>query len=247
MLPVLQIGPLAIQLPGLLLVAGVWLAYLILEREARRKELPVRELGNLLFYALVAGIVGARLGYALQFIDIYLADPIGLVSLNPGTLSLREGLLSALLVALVYGNRKALPFWRTLDAFTPSLAFFAISLGLAHLASGDAFGAPTDLPWAIDLWGARRHPSQLYEIIQAGVIFFLILRLRGVCSLDGCLFLVNISLVSASSLFLGAFRGDSVILFAMFRQEQVLALLALLAALLGLHILARHAVAEPGA
>ncbi len=33
MYPILQIGPLAIQLPGLLLLAGLWIGTLVAERE----------------------------------------------------------------------------------------------------------------------------------------------------------------------------------------------------------------------
>lgn len=241
MLPILQIGPLAIQLPGLLLIVGVWLAYLLLEREARRRALPEKELSNMFFYALVAGIVGARLGYALQFIDIYISDPLGLISLNPNTLSLREGIVFGLLVAFLYGNRKGFQFLPTLDVFTPSLALFSVFLGFAHLSSGDAFGAQTDLPWGIELWNAVRHPSQIYEIALAVIIFLVILRLRNQNPFNGFLFLVYISLASASALLLGAFRGDSMIIFNTVRLDQFVALLLLLAALIGLHTLARSA------
>jgi hypothetical protein len=49
------------------------------------------------------------------------------------------------------------------------MAVFALSLSLSHLASGEAFGAPADLPWSLELWGARRHPSQIYEVIVASL------------------------------------------------------------------------------
>jgi len=71
-----------------------------------------------------------------------------------------------------------LPLWPALDALTPGLAAVMIAIGLAHIASGDAFGSPADLPWAIQLWGARRHPTQIYETLAAALIFASTLQIR---------------------------------------------------------------------
>ena len=72
MYPILQIGPLAIQLPGLLLLVGLWIGTQIAERETARYKLDPGLISNMIFIALAAGIVGARLGYALKYIDLYL-------------------------------------------------------------------------------------------------------------------------------------------------------------------------------
>ena len=36
MFPILQLGPLALQVPGLLLLVGLWIGTLVVEREAVR-------------------------------------------------------------------------------------------------------------------------------------------------------------------------------------------------------------------
>ena len=69
------------------------------------------------------------------------------------------------------GQRRHLPLWRSLNALTPSLSAFPVSVGVAHLSSGDAFGTPASMPWAIELWGARRHPTQVYEILLGLLTF----------------------------------------------------------------------------
>lgn len=49
---------------------------------------------------------------------------------------------------------------------------------LAGLADG-TFGNPSDLPWAIDFGdGIPRHPTQLYEILFAGGLWFILQRLQ---------------------------------------------------------------------
>ncbi len=236
--PVLQIGPLALQFPGLLLLLGVWAAVLLAERRARREGVHSGTLSNLIFYALIAGLVGARLGHAVRFIQLYFENPLGLLALSPTTLSLPEGLLAAGLTGWIYHYRAGLPLWPTLDALTPGLAAVMIAIGLAHIASGDAFGSPADIPWAIQLWGARRHPTQIYETLAAALIFASTLRRPTPYPFPGYTFLRFTALTAAARLFLEAFRGDSLLMLGGIRTMQVVSLAALLLALLGMHLLA---------
>jgi prolipoprotein diacylglyceryl transferase len=246
MLPILQIGPLAVQLPGLILLAGVWLGMLRLDRDAVRNGIQPAQLNNLVFIGLIAGIVGARLGYALRFIEIYLDDPIGLLSLNPSTLSLDMGLLAGILAAVIYGQRKDMSLWPTLDALTPSLALFSLAVGFSHLASGDAFGAATEVAWGIELWGAIRQPTQVYEIMAAGLILGLVLMFGRVKLSPGSAFMIWIALTALSRLLLEPLRGDSVVILGDIRQVQLVSLLVLLGALLLLHWLeSRKAAGMP--
>jgi phosphatidylglycerol:prolipoprotein diacylglycerol transferase len=235
MLPVLQIGPLAVQLPGLLLLLGVWAGLSLSERSAPRHGVEPNLLSNLVFLGLVVGLVGARLGYAARALDIYLASPLSLVALTPATLSATDGVLAGTLAALVYGQRRGLRLWATLDSLTPGLAVMAVAIGLAHLASGDAFGAPASLPWSVDLWGARRHPSQIYEIVGAASALALTLRLSRARASSGVVFLSFTILTAGARLFLEAFRGDSLIVLGGLREAQLVALAVLLLALVGLH------------
>ncbi|MFN2275831.1 MAG: prolipoprotein diacylglyceryl transferase [Anaerolineales bacterium] len=240
MLPVLQVGPLAIQFPGLLLLAGIWFAILASEKAASRWDLAPERITNLIMTGLLAGLLGARLGYALRFLDLYLEQPLALFALDPNTLSGFEGLIAGVLAGLVYVQRKHLNMLVVLDALAPGLAVFMIALGLAHLASGDAFGAPSSLPWSIELWGARRHPSQVYEILASCMILLVILRLQKQRSTPGAHFVVLLALQSAARLFLEAFRGDSLILAGSLRAAQVVSLLLLVISILLLHRLSRN-------
>jgi prolipoprotein diacylglyceryl transferase len=246
MFPILNLGGLAIQTPGLFLLAGIWLGINLIERQARHMNLDGERINNLLFLAFVAGLLGARLAYALRYLQAYLQDPLGLFSLNPSALAPFEGLLIACLAALIYGQRRRLQLWPTLDALTPGLALFAIFLGLAHFASGDAFGAPGQVPWTIELWGAQRHPSQIYEILAAALILILIWRGRSLKAPAGTLFLGWLGLSAAARLFLEAFRGDSLIVFETLRAAQLVSLGLLLVCLWALHLRARSATHSKG-
>lgn len=240
MLPILQIGPVAVQMPGLILLAGVWVAVSLTDREAPRYSLKASTISNMILIGLVVGILSARIRYAIRFFDVYLENPLSVFSLNPTTLAPVEGALTGLAVAAYYGYRKGLPLWPTLDAMTPGLAAFGIALGFAHLASGDAFGAETTAPWAIELWGAPRHPTQIYEVMTAAIIFWAIWELRRKLPASGLLFLTWIALSALSRLIIEAFRGDSIIALGSVRSAQVVSVAILLLALIGMHLLVRR-------
>jgi phosphatidylglycerol:prolipoprotein diacylglycerol transferase len=194
---------------------------------------------------LAAGLVGARLAYASRFLDAYRADPLGLLSLNPATLAAPEGALLGLAAAVIYSAGRGLPLWPTLEALAPGAAVMAAALGLAHAASGDAFGAPTDVPWRIWLWDEHRHPSQWYELAAALAVLAVwagwTRTERGRAG-DGLGFLLVAGLLAGARVFLEAFRGDSVLMASGLRAAQVWALLVLAGCL----ALAPMVHAQPG-
>ncbi|HET6444253.1 MAG TPA: prolipoprotein diacylglyceryl transferase family protein [candidate division Zixibacteria bacterium] len=231
MFPLLQLGPYAVQVPGLILIVSLWLSLNVAEKEAKRQQFRPELIYSLVFYAVVTGIVGARLWYVGRYLDTYLDSPLEIVALNTNTLAPVAGIGIALLTMILYAQWKRLPLRSTLDILAPGLAFFAVGLSLANLASGDAFGAVTRLPWAIYLWDENRHPSQAYEILLSVAIFILLWRYRKLSPFPGFIFLAWLSLAASARIFLEAFRGDSVIVAGGIRQAQLAGLVVLLLAL----------------
>jgi prolipoprotein diacylglyceryltransferase len=241
MFPVIEIGPLALQTQGLILIIGLWAGLWMSERlVTQNKELThglaAQVINNLSWIALVAGLLGARIFYIIRYPSAFIQSPISMISLNPGLLDFWGGIAAVLIAVLVYGSIKNIAFWPTLDAFTPAFAILTLAVHLSHLASGQAFGAPSNLPWAIELWGYRRHPTQIYASIISVVIIWAIWpdRQRSSPSPGGQRFLTFLGLSAGARLFLEAFRGDSQILAGGLRQAQVLAWLILAASLYGL-------------
>ncbi len=229
MLPFLRLGPLIIQTPGLAILAGLWAASVLIEGEALRLKLDAAAITKALSYGLIGGILGARLVFAAQHPGIYLSNPLGLLSLDTTTLDPAGGALIGLAIAVIIGRGDRLPLRATLDALVPGLAAFMIALGVSHLLSGNAYGAPTSLPWAVDLWGDRRHPTQVYEILAA-VIVFLLWRWRPAGTPgSGLSFLQWVAMQTSAAILLEGFRGDSLLLAGGFRATQIAGLVILAA------------------
>ena len=227
MFPYLRLGPFILPMASLALLVGLWSGLAFIEREATRLKINASTLSNLIFYSLLTGLIGARLGYALEFPAVYLSRPLSLLSLTPTTLSPSAGLVVGLIAFAIFVQRKQLPVQVTVDSIAPGLALFMVFVAIAHILSGDAYGVPTRVPWAIRLWNEYRHPSQFYETF-IGLTIFLVIRERfprpeGA----GLNFLLTVALSSASRVFLEAFRGDSVFWPGGFREAQVIALITL--------------------
>ncbi len=211
----------------ILVFAALWLGLFLAEKRSERHGISKDALNNLTFYSLIAYLIGGRVLFALANLSAFTPTPLSIFSPNPDLFDPASGLITMILVGLIYGQRQKLPLWGALDALTPLFATLAIGLHLAHLAAGTAFGSPTTLPWGIDLWNAARHPTQIYELI-ASLIILGLLWFRKSDSPPGILFLNFTALTAGARLFLEAFRGGSILVFGEFRSAQAIAWVVLI-------------------
>lgn len=241
MYPYLNLFGAAIAVSPLVILIAIWLGASLAERGSARHGIPSETLYNLIFTGLVAFILGGRLSYAAQYPSAFIADPISLISRNLGLFDPIGGAAIGLVAAAVYGQRKRLTLWPTLDALTPALAVLMIAIPLANLASGEAFGAPSSLPWAIELWGQSRHPVQIYEALAAGLILWWLWpgRTRSQAP-AGSTFLMFVAASAFSRLFFEGLRGSSALTVLSLRAAQLAAWAVLAAALYGLLYLRRN-------
>lgn len=232
MLPVLNVGPFAIQLPGLILLAGIWFGLNRSESYARRRGLDVEKINALILYSLLSGLVGARLGYVAQNLAAFSQKPLDSMALSPQMLDGASGLIAMLLIGLIYGQRKNLHLWQTLDALAPALGVIMMSVALMNLASGSGFGIPARLPWSIYLFDEYRHPTQLYDLGLAVVIWRIIeSNPQDFTMPDGRRFLTFVSLSALARIVVDVFRSDRALIgLGSVGIEQVIAWFILLAA-----------------
>ncbi|HEY5730816.1 MAG TPA: prolipoprotein diacylglyceryl transferase family protein [Anaerolineales bacterium] len=206
----------------ILIVVAMWIGLTLAEKRSDRHGISKEQLNNISFYSLFGYIIGGRVLFALANLSAFTQSPLSIFSPNPDLFDPTGGLVTAILVGFVYGQRQKLSLWGTLDATTPIFAMLVIGLSLSHLAAGTAFGSPTTIPWGIELWNATRHPTQIYELI-ASLLIFGWLWFRKSDSPDGILFLTFAALTAGVRLFLEAFRGDSTLVLGEFRLTQITA------------------------
>ena len=220
MYPVLvQVGGFRLHSYGVVValafLAAVWLA----TRETRRKRFPPGLMDGVAVPVVVAGIVGARLAYVVGWEpELFWRDPVGILAVWRGGLALHGGLLAGFGAGLWYCRRHRLPVWRVADALAPAIVLGQGIGRLGCLLSGDAYGGPSDVPWAVVFTdpnalaplGIPLHPVQLYEFGLDLVLFGALWSLRKRPLRDGQLFLLYLAGYGAIRLVTEVFRGDRV-------------------------------------
>ena len=225
MFPIIRIGPLSLQAPGLMLLLSLWIGITLTEKSAKTYKSSAEKLSSLILVSLVTGILGARIAYIAQFPQAFASNLFSMLSLNPGLLDVTGGIAAAIAGAIIYGQKKEMEFWQTLDALIPFFGMLAIGLATSNLSSGNGFGMETNIPWGIELWGMKRHPSQIYEILGALVTLNLLWPPKqNTNSTTGVSFLTFVAITAGYRLFLEGFRGDSTLIFGETRATQVIAL-----------------------
>ncbi len=202
-----ELGPLHFNMYGLMFALGFFIATLLAVREANKKGIQKDVIENLVLSILIGSIIGARLFYVLfywpttmplTFWDIF--------KIWEGGLAFFGGFIGALIAGFIYIRKHKLDFWKFADILTLPLVVGHILGRLGDYFTGGHPGKVADLPWAIYLDGALRHPVVLYEIIGLVIIGTLLYSLRKTQKFDGFLFLAYMQLYSAQRFILDFFR-----------------------------------------
>src|SRR5215208_4891281 len=109
-------------------VAALWIGLVLAEKRTERNNVSRDALNNIVYYSMLGYIIGGRILYALTYFSAFTQSPLSLFSINPDLFDRLGALLTALLVGFVYGQRKGLALWHTLDALTALFATLAIGL-----------------------------------------------------------------------------------------------------------------------
>ncbi len=183
------------------LTAGV-----LLKPEMERAELDGEAAWDLLFMAVLGGIIGAKLYYVLLNYPRLLEDPVGAI-FSRGGMVWYGGFGGAVALIAWEIKRKELPLGRTADVIAPTLAIGYAIGRMGCFLVGDDYGRPTASwvgtrfpqgtpPTRVDVlenqFGIEVdpelvqqfgqvvpvHPTQLYEVMLASLIFVVLWRLR---------------------------------------------------------------------
>jgi phosphatidylglycerol:prolipoprotein diacylglycerol transferase len=143
----IQIGPLRIQWYGFLLTLAIFIGFELAKRRLKAWGFDPEKFETVAFFAVVFGVVGARLGYVLTSPGYFLENPVEILYIWHGGLSFHGAILGGALVFLCYHKRKGHPLWPYLDAATPGVALGIIAGRIGNLMNGsDTVGRLTTLP-----------------------------------------------------------------------------------------------------
>ena len=239
MFPIINIGPLAIQAPGIIILIGIYLSFLTIEKFSGKFSLSAETLSNIIFTSLLAAIIFARLAYVAQYPNIFIKNPATIFSINLSLFDPLSGVIFAILFLFIRIRKKELNVLSVLDNVTPGLSIFLTFYFFSLIASGKYYGIGTNLPWGVYLWGTNRHPLQIYFLVGSLILNFFVFQLLKHEIGAGKTFFIFLSLQSLEFIFLDYFRGDVNLQLGNLHVVQFFALVLLFLSIFFLNLLSR--------
>lgn len=239
-----DVGPLQVTGFGLAVLLAFVIAQIVSQRELARRGYDPDPIADLVFAAVIGGLLGAKIYYAIltrSFDDLF--SRAGFVFWG----GLMGGILATWLVML----RKKLPFTRISDVGGIAVAA-AYAVGRTGCwAVGDDYGRPWNSPLAVSfpegappstvanmtgMFGVQFppgvspntvvavHPTQLYETFLGLIMFMILWRLRDHKHAVGWLFGLYCVLAGIERFVIEIFRAKDDRFFGMLTMAQIIAI-----------------------
>jgi len=215
--PGFYVGPLQIRFYGIAYALAFIAGTAVATRQLQRRGVPRNVSTDIAFWAILFGLIGARLYVVQSGWYWYLTHPLQILAIWEGGMAFFGAIFAALIVLVVMARRYRINFW---DLFDAGVLFAAVGQPIGRLGNvmnGEILGPPSNLPWAIRYTnpasmaphlGVAYQPANLYEALGTLLILvaLLYLRRRGVPA--GTVGLTYLFLYPISQLILFNWRTD---------------------------------------
>lgn len=241
-----KIGTYTIHWYGLLIAASIMIAYQISTRRASHYQIQAQYLDPIFTWALILGIVGARLYHVFSEWTYYQSHLGQIIAIWQGGIGIYGGLLGGLLGIYLACRFNNISYPSALNLVAPSVALSQAISRWGNFFNQEAFGPPTDLPWKIFIIPANRpldyinaeyfHPVFLYESILnfvAAILLFIHARYTGYKGSTSGLYLIFYGIIR---LITEPFRFDT----AMISGIKVAYIISLAFIIAGLYLIHRQ-------
>jgi len=172
-------GILPIQTYALCILAGIILAVIITSRRLTKRGAEPGVVLDIALWAVPLGIIGARLYHVLTHPADYFAGQEWwkVFAIWEGGNAIYGALIGGAIGVIIGCRFTGLRFWSFADALAPALLVAQAVGRLGNWFNHELFGAPTDLPWGLEIefdnpaWpqglaeGTLFHPTFLYELV----------------------------------------------------------------------------------
>lgn len=203
-------------------LVGQWIIISVANKEYKNEKL-CDTIYELAFWALLGGIIGARLYYVLLSFSYYMQNPLEVIMLQNGGISIHGGILGGVIATYIYAKKHNIDFLKFADLYALGLPIAQAIGRWGNFFNSEAFGLPTNLPWGVFIPQGLRpymyksaeffHPTFLYECIWDIFIFFILFFVikKHFFNNKGILFFGYLILYSVGRIFIESVRIDSVL------------------------------------
>jgi len=212
----IQIGSVILYVWGAFLALAFIYALFFVSRKAKKQGIDTEIIISSFSWMIIGTIIGARLGYVLQFLDYYFSKPIEILKIWQGGMTFHGGLFGLLIAAIIYAKFAKVGSRLFLQIADLAVLAAPISIAITRIGCSlinDHQGAETSLPWGI-MWpdGTIRHPVAEYLIVSALILYLILRFLRPKLTKPGQLFTAFLFLYSIFRFFLDFTRSTGTLL-----------------------------------
>ncbi len=219
-----SVGSVDVYWYGLLISSGVLIGVFLAMKEAARRglddELPL----TFIFWTLPLSLIGTRLWYVAFNWGYYSEDLSRILAFREGGLAIHGGVITGLLVLIVFCRVKKLNVWQFGDIIAPSLILGQAIGRWGNFFNQEAYGVETTLPWAIYIAGVGHHPTFLYESLWNLLVFAALIYMSRKDHIPGEIMIKYFIYYSAGRYFIEGLRTDSLFI-GPFRTAQLVSLI----------------------
>lgn len=172
---------------GLFLFLGFCLGIIIFLILSKKEEINKNFAYDLIFYPILAGVIGARLFYVLYFLDYYISKPIEILQFWKGGMSIFGGMMFGFLTLFFMCKYKKIEFKKVLNISVISILSAQIVGRIGNYFNQELFGIPTSFFLKIPIEKINRPeqyinsqfftPLFFYEIFFNLILLFVLLYL----------------------------------------------------------------------
>jgi phosphatidylglycerol:prolipoprotein diacylglycerol transferase len=184
MQPEIDVLGLPVKTFGLMFGLSFVACGLLIARRLRELGKPVDWAYEMVFAALLGGVVGARLWWLVDHYDAARDDLLGSLFGGSG-LVWYGGLLGGALGVILWARRKGMLGLGLLDLAAPALALgYAVGRVGCQISGDGDYGKPWDGPWAMAYPNGvvptddKVHPTPVYETLTMGAVALVLWHLR---------------------------------------------------------------------
>lgn len=237
---IFQTGNFVLSWHGFFSVVAVMISIFLVGKWAPKNGIDPDDIYSIATWAILGGIIGARLVHVIDDWSYYLNNPIQILAVWKGGIAIWGAVLGGLTGGWIYASIRSLPRARIADLAAPALAF-GMGIGrIGDIINGEHLAKLTMQPWGIvwshpssisfQKWGLNpSHPAVIYEMlldlaIGAILIFYFRKRIRP----NGMLFPVFLMLYAFFRFFILFFHDYHIIILGL-NQPQIICVLVLIA------------------
>lgn len=234
-----SIGDVDIRWYSVLILVAAFMVLTLSQKEASRFKVKKEFMFNLLFWTLIAGIIGARLYYVVFNWDMFKANPMEILKVWNGGLAIHGGILAGLLAIIIYCKKYKVRIIRILDYIVVPLLLGQAIGRWGNFFNQEAFGAATTVAKletlfvpdfvikGMEIDGVVYTPTFFFESVACLFFFIILLFVRRskyikVGTLTGAYLMIYggirffIEMSRTDALMLGGFKVAQIVSVIMF-------------------------------